>query len=220
MARQLATSVLLDLDGTLTDPFPGISACIIHALEQLNLPAPAPERLREWIGPPLLDSFRGYFQALGSGADEHRALEHYRARFSDLGLFENEVYPGIPEVLGRLQQAGLRLYLATAKPLVYAQRIVEYFGLDSYLQACHGSELDGTRSDKVELLQFIVAQERLDSAHCAMVGDRRHDMEAARYHGMQAIGVQWGYGCDRELLTAGAEILLARPEELADRLIG
>jgi phosphoglycolate phosphatase len=207
-------TILLDLDGTLTYPFPGISACIAFALEEMNIAVPGQEDLRSWIGPPLLKSFDDHFNSLSVTADAERALSLYRQRFSDKGLFENEVYAGIPQVLSDLKKAGHQMFLATAKPHVYARRIVEHFGLNGFLQQSYGAELDGTRTDKVELIQYIIDEEGLDPQNCAMIGDRKHDMIGARYHGMQAIGVLWGYGSGEELLEAGAEVLLESPKEL------
>ena len=206
-------TVLLDLDGTLTDPFPGISRCILHALDLQGLPPLTSSQLRSWIGPPLLSSFSGYFEQLGRG-DARLALAQYRERFSSIGLFENAVYDGVPQLLKNLNKSGFRLFLATAKPQVYAQKIIEHFELDSFLVKPYGSELDGQRTDKIELLAWITEQEQIKSADCIMVGDREHDMLAARYHSMAAIGVLWGYGSESELLDAGAQSLASGPAQL------
>lgn len=206
-------TVLFDLDGTLTDPFPGISRCILHALELQRLPPLPDTQLRSWIGPPLLSSFSNYFERLGCG-DARLALVQYRERFSTTGLFENTVYRGVPGLLKDLGQSGYRLYLATAKPQVYAQRIVEHFGLDPFLVKSYGSELDGQRTDKIKLLSYLLEQEQLDPSDCIMVGDREYDMGAGCYHGMATIGVLWGYGGESELLDAGAQSLASSPAHL------
>ncbi|MFT5141290.1 MAG: phosphoglycolate phosphatase [Rhodothermales bacterium] len=210
-------NILLDLDGTLTDPFLGISRCVIYAIEQQGFPAPNAASLRSWIGPPLLQNFVEYFESVGGG-DADQALIDYRLRFSEKGLFENTVYDGIPLVLDTLKQAGHQLFLATAKPIIYARRIVEHFGLDRYLVNAYGAELDGTRTDKVDLLQYILDEENLDASRCMMIGDRKHDMIGARYHSIQAIGVLWGYGSEAELLEAGADRLVRNPGELLEVL--
>ena len=212
------TTCLLDLDGTLTDPFPGISRCIDHALTVLGVPVPEDAELRKWIGPPLKQSFNSYLEFVGEG-DSDTALRLYRERFSDLGLYENSVYDGIPELLETLRKRSIRLILATAKPSVYAHRIIEHFGLDRWLDAAYGSELDGRRTNKVELLGYLLKEQQLGPDECQMVGDREHDMLAARYHGAGAIGVLWGYGTPIELLESGAETLVASPAELAEILI-
>ncbi len=203
-----------DLDGTLTDPGQGISRCIDHALTAMGLPVPDAEHLRRWIGPPLLHSFETYFDALGVNADPHRALSLYRERFSGPGMFENTLYPGTAMLLEHLKGRHHAMFLATAKPVVFAKPIVEHFRLGRWLDGVHGSELDGRRTDKVELLQFILDEEGLDASRCLMIGDREHDMLAARYHGMTAVGVLWGYGSRAELINAGAEHLVSKPQQL------
>lgn len=200
-------TVFLDLDGTLTDAGPGIVASVIHALQALGLPAPAPESLSWVVGPALLDSFA----QLGV-PDPAEALHLYRLRYTDVGLFENSVYPGIPEALEGL--AGrYRLCLATAKPHAYATRITAHFGLDRHFAAQFGPELDGTRNDKGELLGYALERLGLDPADCLMVGDRHHDIDAARAVGMASLGVAWGYGAPGEL--SGASAMCETPQALA-----
>jgi len=201
-------TLFLDLDGTLTDSGPGIFASVRHAMDQLGLTTP--EDLSWVIGPPLLDSFA----RLGA-PDPQEALRLYRARYTAEGLFENRVYSGIFEALDQL--AGrYRLCLATAKPRVYATRITAHFGLDRHLFAQFGPELDGTRNDKGELLAYALDELGLDPAECAMIGDRHHDIDAARAVGMRAVGVLWGYGAPGE--TDAADALCAAPEALPDTL--
>jgi phosphoglycolate phosphatase len=213
------TTCLLDLDGTLTDPFPGISRCIAHALSVMGLPVPEDSELRKWIGPPLKQSFKSYLDTVGDG-DADRAVRLYRERFTSVGLYENSVYEGIPELLEKLGNQSIRLILATSKPSVYALRIIEHFGLDRWLDGVYGSELDGRRTDKVDLLSHLLKQQRLCPDECQMVGDREYDILAARYHGAGAIGVLWGYGTAVELLESGAETLVTSPAELAELFIG
>ena len=177
------------------------------------MPVPGPEVQRTWIGPPLQITFSEYFQQLEKG-DVSLAIDSYRERFGHTGMYENVVYDGVPEMMELLSGNGHGLYLATVKPTVFAERIVEHFGLARWLHRSLGSELDGTRIDKVDLLQYIIDQEHLDPAQCVMVGDRHNDMEAARYHGMRAIGALWGYGSEQELLEAGAEEFVKTPAEL------
>ena len=210
----MTATVLLDLDGTLTDPFLGIGRCVAHALTELGLPVPGESALRRWVGPPLQHSFGAWFEALGAAADGERALALYRERFAEVGLYENTVYPGIPEALDDLVSAGATLRLATAKPEVFARRIVAHFGLGERLASVHGSSLDGARIDKVDLLAHVQAVHTLQPAQCIMVGDREHDARAARYHGMAAVGVLWGFGSTAELREAGAQRLISTPSEL------
>jgi phosphoglycolate phosphatase len=208
---------LIDLDGTLTDPFKGISRCITYALELMEFPVPDNVALRQWIGPPLKTSFQHYF-ASRRGGDADRAVQLYRERFASVGLFENSVYEGIPALLEMLAGQSNRLVLATAKPTVYARRIIRHFELEQWFEGIHGSELDGRRTDKSELLQHIINQRGLFPAECVMIGDREHDMRAACSHGMNTVGVLWGYGTPLELLDAGAETLVASPSELMELL--
>lgn len=202
--------VYIDLDGTLTDPFEGISNCIAYALERFGEVRPKDVDMRRFIGPPLLDTFR---ELLGTERAP-RALEFYRERFSDTGWLENAVYPGIPEALATVTAAGHRCFVATSKPQVFARRIIEHFELSPYFTAVYGSELDGTRSDKTDLLRF--AANGQSAAHeSVMIGDRHHDIVGAINNGFQAIGATWGYGTADELLGAGADCLATAPAELA-----
>jgi phosphoglycolate phosphatase len=136
------------------------------------------------------------------------ALGHYRERFSPFGLFENTVYPYIPAGLAALQAAGHRMWVATSKPTLYAQRIVEHFALASYFVRVHGSELSGVRADKTELVKHVLMVEDLDPTTTWMIGDRLHDVRGGRANGIRTAGVLWGYGSARELTDAGAEIVV------------
>lgn len=206
-------NLLFDLDGTLTDPFPGITRSIIYALEALGRPSPSPESLSWCIGPPLEKSFA---KLLGSSDDRltEDALTKYRERFSSIGLFENKVYPGIAETLSSLKGCGHILYIATSKPTAYAGRIAIHFGLNEYFQGIYGSELDGTRSDKSSLLSDIVQRESMVPAETIMIGDREHDMIGARNNNIWGVGVLWGYGTRQELQRAGAHALVGYPRDL------
>ncbi len=211
--------LLLDLDGTLTDPYSGISRCILHALTGVQAPLPTTHELRSWIGPPLKASFAAWFDAHAINADADEALALYRQRFSRAGLFENEVYPGIKELLSELAQTGRSIYLATSKPGVYARQILGHFELEKYFSAAYGSELDGRFCDKRELLAMIMGREKLVARECIMVGDRHYDIDAARAHGMASVGVLWGYGGQLELEKAGADRITKTVAELAAVLL-
>jgi len=208
-------AICFDLDGTLTDPKLGITNCIRHALERLDREAPPADDLTWCIGPPLLESFA---TLLGDRDEAEQALALYRERFSTVGLYENAVYPGIPDVLAACRQAGYRLVVATSKPTVYARRILDHFGLSRCFEAVCGSELDGTRSDKTELLRWVLAEHDIDAASATMIGDRRHDIIGARNNGMHAIGVTYGYGSRDELTAAEADLIVDCPGELAAAL--
>jgi phosphoglycolate phosphatase len=205
--------LLFDLDGTLTDPRPGIVGSMRHALESLRRACPPDDVLASYIGPPL----RGTFAALLDTADRTRveeAMRLYRERYGTLGLFENEVYPGIAAMLDEAQGAGSTCFVATAKPAVYAARIVEYFALARHFAGVYGPELDGRLDDKAELLAHLLKTERIAAESCVMIGDRANDVLAATTNGIRAIGVLWGYGTERELRDAGADRLCAAPAEL------
>jgi len=212
-------AVLFDLDGTLTDPREGITRSIAHALERMGREPPPLDDLCFAIGPPLRASLA---TLLGEDRREtvEKALAHYRERFADVGLFENTPYDGIAELLGELCTSGTRLFVATSKPLVYAERIVRHFGLDVHFEAVHGCELDGTREDKRELLAHLLATHAISGGpDIAMVGDRGVDMSAAKLHGLHGLGALWGYGSHEELLDAGAQDLVESPAALRTKLI-
>jgi phosphoglycolate phosphatase len=206
-------NILFDLDGTLTDPFEGITKCISHALGQLGKTPPPRESLKWCIGPPLKKSFA---LLLDSDDDKlaEKALTLYRERFASAGLFENEIYPDIPDVLNTLKGMGHTLYVATSKPTVYAQRIIEHFGLQPYFRRIHGSELDGTRCDKSSLISYILQEEMIQPSETFMVGDREHDIIGANANGVYSIGVYWGYGTQKELDASNADACVMTPQAL------
>ena len=209
--------ICFDLDGTLSDPKLGITRSIQHALRELGRPVPTADDLTSCIGPPLLGSFK---KLLGSSKEAENALRLYRERFGETGIYENELYPGIAAALSGLKSSGRRMFVATSKPKVFADRIIVHFGLSPYFEAIYGSELDGTRSDKSELLAWVVAQERLSPAKAVMVGDRSHDIAGGRENGMATLGVLYGYGTRTELLEAGADDLCQSPIDLTLHLCG
>jgi phosphoglycolate phosphatase len=203
-------AVFFDLDGTLTDPKPGITGCIRHALTGMGRAAPAVDELLWCIGPPLTHTFARLLET-ADDALIARAIALYRERFGTVGLFENALYPGIPDVLTAVRDAGFATYVMTSKPHVYAVQIVEHFGLTQFFDRVYGSELDGTRAEKADLIAFALAKERLDPAHVVMIGDRQHDAIGARRCGVRAIGVTYGYGSETELRAHGAEAIAHAP---------
>jgi len=207
-----APALVFDLDGTLTDPLPGIAGCLRYALGRLDRPCPDDDALGIYIGPPL----RGTFATL-LGTTDHTlieaALRFYRERFAAVGLFENHVYDGVPGMLDRLQVVG-PLLVATSKMAEYAERIVRHFGLSPYFAGVYGAEPGGHFDDKADLLAHLVRRERLTAERTIMIGDRVFDVAAARANGLRAIGALWGYGSERELREAGATQLCATPEAL------
>lgn len=211
MLLRTPTTILLDLDGTLIDPAPGILGCCRHALKALGCPVGPEEDLRWVIGPPPRASFA---RLLGGRGDLEEAVRIYRARYGETGLFEAAVYPGVVETLAALRARGHTLLLCTSKARPFAERIVEHFALAPWLAGVYGAELDGRLDDKGDLIAHLLEAERIKPEAAVMVGDREHDMRAAARHGMAGIGVLWGYGDEAELRRAGATTLIAAPEEL------
>ncbi|MBR0696765.1 HAD family hydrolase [Bradyrhizobium lablabi] len=207
------TAIFFDLDGTLTDPKPGITGSIQYALRKLDHPTPSQDELTWCIGPPLRASFA---TLLGGEELADRAVALYRERFGDVGLFENSVYPDVEHVLATLRQASRRMFVATSKPHVFATRIIDHFGLATYFDHVFGSELDGTRVNKADLLAYAIGETGIDPAHAVMVGDRSHDVIGAKSNGMRAIGVLYGYGSRDELTEAGAAYRCTSPRAVLD----
>lgn len=196
--------VLFDLDGTVTDPEKGITLCVAHALKHFGIETPELSALRKFIGPPLLDSFMEFYGFSREKAAE--AVEKYRERFSVTGIFENEPYPGIERLLGGLKEAGCTLAIASSKPEVYTKRIIEHFELAPYFARVCGSELDGRRTDKAEVIAYALDSLGSPAAEkVLMVGDRRHDVIGAKKNGIVSIGVLYGFGDESELREAGAD---------------
>lgn len=203
-----AEAVYFDLDGTLTDPKPGITRSIQHALERLGREIPHADALTWCIGPPL----RASFVRLVGEETADRAVSLYRERFAEIGLYENAVYPDVPELLARL--SGRPIFLATSKPRVFAERILQHFGIAHHFRQVFGSELDGRRADKTELLAHALGSTGSPPSRSVMIGDREHDIHGARANGMAAWGVSYGYGSEAELLKAGAERIFGSPNEI------
>lgn len=215
--------VLFDLDGTLTDPREGITKSVQFALAQQGISEPDLKKLEPFIGPPLKDSFMEFY-----GMTEEQAAQgvaDYRKRFAPIGKFENEVYPGIPEMLGSLKRAGIRLAVASSKPETFVWDILKYFKLDGYFDVVTGSELDGTRSRKEEVVEEALHRLELDGQpvsreNCAMVGDRRFDIEGGRQFQLTTVGVTYGYAAKGELEAAGADYIVKNPVQLTKLLLG
>lgn len=207
--------LLIDLDGTLTDSREGITRCYIHTLRELGREPPTASELERFIGPPTRVVMR---ELLGTSdaAEIERAVRIYRDRFSTVGLFENALYPGILETLAELRSRGFTLFVCTSKPETYAVRILEHFQAAHYFQHVYGCELDGTRSEKAELIAYLLEREQIAPEAALMIGDRLHDVRGAHANGLRAIGVLYGFGSAHELESAGADALCPTVAELAD----
>lgn len=208
--------ILLDLDGTLTDPYDGITRSVAHAMARLGLPPLEERELRSFIGPPLQDRFA----ALGLDDDGvRRAVSAYRERFSERGLYENRVYDGVEPMLRALGAESLRLAVATSKPTPFAERILTHFDLADHFELVAGATVDGARRDKGDVIAFALGELGVDAADAVMVGDRAQDIGGARAHGMCSVGVRWGYAEPGELEAAGADVIVKTPVELVELLL-
>jgi phosphoglycolate phosphatase len=204
--------ILVDLDGTLVDPKPGLIGAVQHALRKLGYPVPPAEELLWLIGPPFRVSFP---KLLGRSDLTEEAIAHYRESYVGGGMYDAIVYDGVADALDRLHGAGCRLFVATAKPHYYARPILERFDLARRFAGIHGPELDGTNDHKSDLIAHIVAKEGVRPEAAIMIGDREFDVTAAARNGIRTVGVTWGYGSRAELEAAGAASLCDAPETLA-----
>ena len=211
--------VLFDLDGTLTDAAPGIVNGYRLVLDHFGIEQPDEATMRTYLGPPLAVTWREHYDF----TDEQVAdgLRIYREYYHDLGMFENEVFDGIPEVLRQLTQDGVTLATATSKPDYSATRIIEHFGLAGYFTFIGAANLEGTRDSKALVIEHTLEQLEANARthRILMVGDRHHDVQGAREHGIDTIGVLWGYGDAEELTRAGAISLVESPEKLGQLLL-
>jgi len=205
----MPTHVYFDLDGTLTDPFEGISNCILYAIKKLGFPRPSDEFLLNCIGPPLYDTFP---EVVGE-ALTLKAVDLYRERFDEIGWLENEPYDGIHDALAAIAETGCTMYVATSKPRIAAGRIVEHFEMAQYFDRVFGCELDGTRANKADLLGYAIEQNP-DASRRIMIGDRKYDLIGAISNNIQPIGVSYGYGSLEELNNAGAIAIANSPADL------
>lgn len=211
--------ILFDLDGTLTDPKEGITKSVAYALESFGIHVEDLDSLCKFIGPPLKESFMVYYELDDAQGDQ--AVEKYRERFAVTGLFENKVYPGIREMLELLKEQGKTLLVATSKPSIYARQILEHFDLMKYFTFLSGSELDGTRVDKAEVITYTLQENKIqDLSKVIMIGDREHDIIGANKNGIDSIGVLYGYGCREEFEKNHASYVAKRVEELKEILLG
>lgn len=213
--------LLFDLDGTLTDPKVGITTCVQYALHSFGIEEPDLDKLEPFIGPPLKESFMNFYNMSEEQAE--RAIAKYRERFQDTGLFENEVYEGIPQMLRTLQSKGLFLAVASSKPTVYVERILEHFNIRKYFKVVVGSELDGTRVNKDEVVQEALSQlfgeQPVKKEEVYMIGDRKFDVEGAKAMNIDSVAVTYGYGSMEELKAAKADFIVQSVEELQSFLL-
>ena len=208
--------LLFDLDGTLTDPMVGITSSVQYALEKFGIRVRYLKELIPFIGPPLAESFQKFYGF--SKEDAERAIQYYREYYAPKGIFENEVYEGISEMLAHLTEAGFTLLVATSKPTVFARKVLKHFGMEDYFSFVGGSELDGSRTKKAEVISYILKTCGIRAKEAIMIGDRRHDIEGGKACGLESVGVLYGYGTEQELTEAGADHIIRTVAELEDYL--
>ncbi|MDD6616518.1 MAG: HAD family hydrolase [Lachnospiraceae bacterium] len=210
--------VLWDLDGTLTESAPGIINSVLYALEKMGIYEKDRAKLEAFVGPPLLESFQRFY---GMTPEEAKTgMEYYREYFVEKGMLENQVYPGIPEVLDRLNQRGYHLAVATSKPEIYSRRILDHFGLTDRFVYVGGSTLDETRCEKADVITYVMETLGISPKEhpILMVGDRLHDVQGAAVNRIPCLGVLYGYGSREELETAGAVEICGTVAELPEKV--
>lgn len=206
--------ILFDLDGTITDSQEGIKNSVEYALKHFNIEVKDRADLNKYIGPPLRQSFMEF--AGLSEADSHTAMTKYREYYGPKGIFENKVYKGIPELLEKLKTKGKKIILATSKPWIYAEIILEHFDLKKYFDFVAGSELNGVRTNKADVIAYAVERYKIPVSDAAMVGDREHDILGAKENNIKTIGVLYGFGSRQELESAGADYIAENVENIYD----
>ena len=212
------STVLFDLDGTITDSAPGIINSIRYSLEKHGIAIPEEQELRKFVGPPLKEQFQKVFGL--TDAEAGQMMNSYREYYGTKGIFENRVYKGVPEMLSRLQSAGMRIMMATSKAEKYARIIAEHFSFAKYFEFIGGACMDGTRIDKHEVIENVLKTCKVtDRGRVIMVGDRSHDMIGAKRAGIHSLGVLYGYGTREELEQNGAEVFAATPGEAVELLL-
>lgn len=210
--------ILFDLDGTLTESAPGIINSLKYALEHLGVQDYDKAILDKFIGPPLAVSFEKFFGFKGKKCNN--AIKIYREYFSERGLFENSVYPGIEDMLAQLKSAGLSLAVATSKPEVFARRILDKFGLSGYFKVICGIPLDNEHMTKAQVIERTMSELGVTDKQAAlMVGDRDYDVAGAHQNGIKCLGVTYGYGSQEELERAGAEYIAASTADAAELML-
>lgn len=209
--------IFFDLDGTLTDPYEGITCSVARALLHFGIKVTDQRELSRFIGPPLRDSFVRFYDIPADRVEE--AVSVYREYFAVKGLYENRLYDGVRALLDALYNKGVKIVLATSKPEIYARRITEYFGIDKYFYRQCGATLDGTRDTKGQVIAYALSECGAEPDEVLMVGDRSHDILGASECGVDAVGVLWGYGRREELESAGAISVYSSVAEFTDEIL-
>lgn len=205
--------IIFDLDGTLTNPEIGITNCVMYALDKFGIKENDRKKLHPFIGPPLTYSFQNFYGL--SEEESKQAVAFYRERFSVKGLYENEVYAGVPELLQILKEQGKKLIIATSKPEEYTIKILKHFDLYQYFDFVAGATMDGSRGEKSEIITYALQNINIeDKSQAVMVGDRKYDVLGAQENGLDSIGVLFGFGDLEELTKAGATYIAETVEDI------
>lgn len=209
--KKIYNHVLWDLDGTITEPSKGIFASLHYALKAFNCDVEGDEPLRKFIGPPLMDSFQNF-----CGMDEQTArlaMEKYRELYAEEGIFQCKVYDGVPELMAKIAASGKKNYLATSKPEVFARKLMDHFGLSQYIEFIGGSDIEETRVQKWDIINYVIESCKLGNKKDQMIliGDRKFDILGAKKCGIQAVGILWGFGSKQEFRENGAELICETP---------
>jgi len=211
-------TLFFDLDGTLTDPKTGITKSVLYSLRKIGICDVDIDSLVKFIGPPLKESYMKYYGFDDDKAD--LAISYYREYFSVTGIFENALYQGIDALLQDLQGNSIRMLVTTTKPTIYATKICEHFAIFKYFSGIAGSELNGTLSDKGDLIKYTLKKYSIQKDEVLMIGDREHDILGAKNNGLKSIGVGYGYGTKSELVESGATYYADTIGELSVLLTG
>lgn len=212
---------LFDLDGTITEPKEGITKCVQYSLESFGIKEDDLDKLECFIGPPLHKSYQVFYGF--SEEDSFEAVNKYRERYNDIGIYECNLYQGIEDVIKYVYENDGLVCLATSKPEVYAIRLLEYYGIQKYFKCITGSLMDGGRTEKAEVIEEVFSRLNIneeDKEKCIMIGDRMHDIIGAKKMGIDSIGVNYGYAKDDELAEAGATYIVNNTVELKEKIIG
>lgn len=208
----MVDTILFDLDGTLTDPKIGITKSVQYSLKKFGIIVDDLDELNKFIGPPLKESFMKYFSLTEEEAI--KAIDYYREYFSENGMYENEVYDGIPELLKVLNDQGIKVAVATSKPTHFAEKILKHFKMDHYFHEIIGSNLDNTRTNKKEIIEYTLRQLKKNNTESIMIGDRKHDIIGAQANSVKSVGVLYGYGDRAEIESENPEFIAKDVKEL------
>ena len=207
-------TILFDLDGTITDPKEGITKSVQYSLRKFGIETENPDDLEKFIGPPLKQSFIDFFSF--SEEQSFKAIEYYREYFKTDGIFENRMYEDIPELLDKLRSANLTLAVATSKPTVFAEKIINHFNLSGYFKIVTGSNMDNTGTDKKDVIAHVISELQCNPLNTIMIGDRMHDIIGAKKNNIDSIGVLYGYGTAEELTEAAPEYIVESVRDIAN----